>query len=104
MTESPDRTALTRGATDLATTAQALANIVTREDADAAGLFLRGVRSRIRLIEKHYEPIRKAVRSKMTEALNEIKRLESEDLRPWEDADAKIADRLEEWILADRKT
>lgn len=96
------REELTRGASDLIATAKGLVSIVTREDAAAAAMFLRGVRARLRGIESHYEPIRSAVRKKMNEALSEIKRLEEADLAPWEAANTIIAGPLQAWILEDR--
>lgn len=96
------REELTKGASDLIATARSLATIVKREDAQAAAAFLRLVRARLRAIEKHYAPIRSAVRKKMNEALVEIKQLEAADLAPWAEANTLISEPLQAWILEDR--
>jgi hypothetical protein len=97
------RSHLTEGSDRLTATAEQLSRIVTRQDAEAAGAFLRGVRTRLRAIESHYKPIKAAVRRAMNESLREIKVLEDGDAAPWEEADRKLSEPLEAWLLADRK-
>lgn len=99
-----ERRELTRGATDLAATAQQLAHrlevgVGTKADADAAGLFLRGIRTRVRVIQDHY----KALRDSINKALRDNRDMEKQDLAPWLAADKAIQPRLEAWILAERK-
>jgi hypothetical protein len=93
-----DRDALSRDASRLTAEATKLAAIVTRQDADAAGLFLRAVRERIRRIKAHYKRQRGHVRK----ALADITRDERADLQPWQTADVQVAAPLLAWQTAER--
>jgi hypothetical protein len=83
----------------LRTGERGLALVATKEDADAAAQFLRGVRERIRAIKAHY----KAVKDPVNAAVKKIREQEAADLKPWEDADASVAAPLLAWTTAEKQ-
>lgn len=82
--------------------AQRLATIVTKADADAAGLFVQEARRRVKAIKAHYkrvslDPLKEAyddARAKVLAMLNE-------DAAPLEEADRLLSPVLEAWMKAE---
>jgi hypothetical protein len=95
----PAERELTKGADALMERAVRLSAIVLKDDAEEAGTFLRGVRTRIRMIEAYF----KDLRVEINEALKKNRQREKEALAPWVAADAQIAGALEGWLVAERR-
>lgn len=79
-----------------------LSHIVTKADADAAGLFVQEARRRVKAIRAHYkrvvfDPIKRALDTATADAKREM----STDLAPLEDADATLTPAITAWLEAE---
>ena len=88
-------TALTKDAAKLAMTAGLLARITTKQQADDAAHFVRGVRERARRIKAHYLDVRRP----LNKAIDDIRAMEKADLAPWEAADKTVSAPLLAWTI-----
>lgn len=90
---------VTQVPSDLMTTAKALAEIATQADADAAGEFLRGVRTRIRQIKAGF----KELRDDINEAIRKNRVKEEASLKPFLEVDAVVSAPLETWLKEQKR-
>lgn len=94
----PRPAALLEGTTALVARARALARIVTQDDADQAGLFLRAVRERIRNIKAYY----KKQRASLDLAYDDMKRNEDADLGDLLKADGAVGAAVSAWLAEEK--
>jgi hypothetical protein len=95
-----ERQRLTTGVDGFVNRAVALAaaGIVTKTDADEAGLLIRAARARQRAIAEHYSNIRAGVRK----SIEHYKVMEQEDSAPCVQINTLLAGGLQAWILEQR--
>jgi hypothetical protein len=88
-----------RDATVLVAAAARFSVIAMKDDADEAGLYLRGVRTKIREIESIF----KKLRDPINDAIKRNRELEAKVLAPLQAESTRVAKGLEDWLREERR-